>query len=972
MGGITSGIGIFSGIDTRSLIDQLLAISARPKIFAQQRIAQLQVQQSSFLDINSRFSALSTASKAFRLENTFGAMSATSGNEDALTAVASPGALAGSFSFLVDRLVSSQQLLSKGFGDKDTSGIGATSFTFESADGRLDRDMQLADLNGGTGIGRGKIQITEGGGAAVEIDLSKAVTVSDVLNAINNNTSLSVTASTSGGSFVLESTQTLAISSSQGFSTAEDLGIAASSGAGVPLTGSNVFFLSASSSLSILNDGNGVFQDSKIIAAGNAKYDFQLIVDSPGGSGTQETINVNISDVWDFVNGEFEKTDSAVTNLGGVVTRINTAISDAGFSTDLKAQISTDGTRVEITRTDAGGDLQVVENGSTGGNTAADLGLVTTGAVTLGAGGTHAGTRLLAGLNSTLVSNLAGGGTDLGDGVINFVLRNGSSFTANVDVDGSVQELMQKIEADAKAALGSDIVSVTLDQTGTGIVVTDLSGGLGTLNISGTSGTNTALALNIETPLSGVDSDTVSSGSLQHRYLSEATLLSTLNHGRGVSTGTITITDSTGAQAEITIDSGDRSIGDVIKSINASGAIKVQARINDTGDGILLYETGGAIGQEITVTDKNGSVAKSLGIAGKATGDGANNFIDGSFETTVAFDPTDTLEDVARKINDAGADVTASVVNTGSGSNPFKLSLASQFSGTDGRFTLDTGALSLGLNTLETGRDAVVFFGGADPASAELLVSSTNTLDGILNNVTIDLKQTSVDPIDVTITRDNETIEGKVEGFVQSFNDLVSRIDFQTRYDDETEISGPLIGDSTMIGLRTALFNTVFGEAQNVTGTFSRLLEVGISVGSGGVLEFDRDTFREALETDAQSVEALFAERTIKPKTPEPIPGLPGNITVKSTGGDEFTSLGVVGQLEELARTYIDSIDGILTLRGQSLDNQIALQNRRIVQFDKQLDIRRSRLEQQFLAMERAIGQLQNQSGSLQSIGSIR
>ncbi len=574
MSGITTGVGIFSGINTRSLIDQLLAISARPKVFAQRRITQLKIQQSSFLDINSRMSALATASKAFRIDRVFKAMTATSGNKDALSAIASPGAVAGSYSFLIDRLVSSQQLLSKGFADRDATGIGAKVFTFESAQGRLDRDIQLADLNGGTGISRGKIQIKEGTDPAVEIDLSKAITVSDVLDAINNNTTLGVTASVSGGKFVLEhATLEFTVTSSQGYNTAADLMIEGSSSGGVLASTDDVFFLSSGSSLSMLNDGNGVFQDGKIIAAGNAKFDFQIVVDSPGGSGTEETINVNISEMWAFIDDKFEKTETAVTSLGAVIDRINTAIDDAGFSADLNAKISTDGTRIEITRTDAGGDIEIKDNANTGGNTAADLGIVTDGAVSLGAGETLPSTRLLAGLNTTLVSNLAGGSTDMGNGVIEFVLRNGDEFTANVDVDGSVLELMKKIETDAEAALGSDRVSVTLDATGTGIIITDLNSGVGTLTISGTSGTNTALALGIETALSGVDSDTVSSGSLQHRYVSEATLLSSLNHGRGVSTGTFTITDSTGAQAEISIDSGDKSIGDIIKAINSANAI---------------------------------------------------------------------------------------------------------------------------------------------------------------------------------------------------------------------------------------------------------------------------------------------------------------------------------------------------------------------------------------------------------------
>lgn len=73
MSGITSSIGLISGLDTGSLINQLLAIEARPKQLAQQRILQLQGQQAALLDLNSRLSSLKTAATKFRTARVFSA-----------------------------------------------------------------------------------------------------------------------------------------------------------------------------------------------------------------------------------------------------------------------------------------------------------------------------------------------------------------------------------------------------------------------------------------------------------------------------------------------------------------------------------------------------------------------------------------------------------------------------------------------------------------------------------------------------------------------------------------------------------------------------------------------------------------------------------------------------------------------------------------------------------------------------------
>src|SRR5262249_17732419 len=142
------------------LIDQLIAVESRPKILAQQRVLELQQQQAAYLDLNSKLQALQTAAAAFRVNNIFKSNLATSSAPDVLSATASTDAIPRSYQFSVDRMVSTQQVLSRGFASA-TSGLTAGTFTFESAAARLDRDVSLSDLNGGAGIQRGKIVVTD-------------------------------------------------------------------------------------------------------------------------------------------------------------------------------------------------------------------------------------------------------------------------------------------------------------------------------------------------------------------------------------------------------------------------------------------------------------------------------------------------------------------------------------------------------------------------------------------------------------------------------------------------------------------------------------------------------------------------------------------------------------------------------------------------------------------------------------------
>lgn len=954
MSGISSSVGPFSGIDSGSLINQLLAIESRPKILAQQRVAQLQLQQGGFLDINSKLSALRAAAALFRQEKTFRTASAASSDEKVLSATASVGAGAGSYSFLVDRLVTTQQLLSRGFGDKDSVAMGATSFTFESAQARLDRDTALADLNGGAGVERGKILVTDSTGATATVDLSKAITVADVLDAINSNGTAAVTASVSDGQFVIRDTAggNVTVANGLGSTTAASLGIAGS-GAGA-VTGAQVYYLASGTALSILNDGNGVYADNQV---GSAAYDFTITVDT--GSGPT-LVKVNIGDLYD---ADQKKVEGAVSTVGGVLERINGALDAAGFTT-VRASIAADGTRLRISDSASGTtSITVAENSE---STARDLGLL--GSTTTG---TLTGQRVLAGLTSTLSRGINGGTGVGGDGVINFTARDGFAGTLTVSADSTLEQVAAAISAASGTVGGQARLQVAINSKGTGLVITDTTGGSGNLIITGTDGSDTAASLGISTGASGVVSSTVTGSNLQRQYVGRATLLSALNNGKGIGTGRFRITDSTGVIQSIDVSDNQKTVGDLIDLINSRG-LSITARINARGDGVEIIENisgGGTGASKITIEDVNGAVARSLNLAGTAAGTGAENRIDGSYERTVTFEAADTLQEVADKINAAGAGVSVSIIKDGAGSTPYRLNFVGEATGRSGRFLLDSAGLDLGLRTLDAGEDARVFFGSSDPARAIALTRSSNTLDGVIQGVKIDLKSVSADPVTLTISKDTAAIEGKVSAFIAAFNDVVSRVDFQTRYDEETKRSGPLIGDSTALQLRNELYRVVQGQGIGATGTFSRLTDVGIKIGSGGKLELDTERFREAMERDPASVEALFAARE---STTSTTIDLGGGISASDPSGREtFTKLGVVGQLEELGKKYLDSVDGVLIRRGRTLDDQIASQNRRIADMDARLEVRRQVLLRQFTAMERAIGQLQSQQSALAGIGRV-
>src|SRR5690606_20847768 len=115
--------------------------------------------------------------------------------------------------------------------------------------------------------------------------------------------------------------------------------------------------------------------------------------------------------------------------------------------------------------------------------------------------------------------------------------------------------------------------------------------------------------------------------------------------------------------------------------LNSRPNIEIEAAINDTGDGIVIRDVSGGAG-DLIIEDVTGTAAKQLNIDGtfsREEGAPVSEPIvaDGSYEFTVEFEETDTLQQVMTKINNAGVGVTASIVNDGSANSPYRMNFTS-------------------------------------------------------------------------------------------------------------------------------------------------------------------------------------------------------------------------------------------------------------------------------------------------------
>jgi flagellar hook-associated protein 2 len=860
MGRITSGIGLVSGINHKDIIDQLMQLESRPKDLLQTRIDSTNQQKLAFTDLLTRLASIKIFGTSMKKPQTFAAAATTSSDENVLTATAANGAAIGSFQFQVARLVTTQQAVTAGFTDVTSAKVGAGTITVEVGGGEVSSQTPLSQLRGGAGVRRGLFRIADGAGKTAVIDTSAAVTLDDVIKKINTSLDVTVRASVDGDRIKLTDLSggpaTLSVLDLADGHAAEDLGLAGLTPASGVIAGADINFLGRATTLNAVNDGRGVRKAS----SGN---DLAITV---GGS----TINVSLA---------------AAKTIADVIDAINTAA--AGSVT---ASIDPGANGIKLT---AAAAITVANVGDS--KAATDLGIE--GA----AGATLNGKAVLAGMNTVLVGSLNGGqGMTLGS--IQITNAAGQSATVDLSAATTVQQILDAISNSGINVKGA------LNASGNGIQIIDNSTGSASLTIAESGGGTTAADLGI-LGSAAAGANFVSGKNLQRQWVSENTLLSSYNGGKGVSLGKFKITNSNGVSATIDLSGGAKmSLGDVIRDIN-NRAIGVTASINAHGDGLLLSDTAGG-GLRMKVENLEGAAATDLNIAGEtAQGQTA---IDGSFEKTLTLDANDTLTSVQKKLTDLNWGVVSQVINDGSGTAPFRLSLGAKNAGRNARVVFDAGTTKLATRNLVEAQDAAVFLGSADGADPLLITAGKNQLSGVIKGVTIDLHGVSDSPVTLNVTRDTEKLLEQTKKFVDDFNELAAKIKELTKFDPDTKEKGLLLGDATVRTVEASMYsvlNTVVAGA----GKYRILVDVGVKLGQDGQVEFDQDKFRAAYADDPDAVQKLFTTAA----------GALGEATpaAQLNAGRGVRALG--NGLDDLKITFRDGTSAQVSLDGASTLQQI-------------------------------------------------
>ncbi len=804
----------------------------------------------------------------------------------------------GTHSFIPVRQASAQQLTSSLLTSKDQL-VGAGEFVIQQG-GFLDDSVLLDELNGGAGVARGSIRITDRSGSSKTVDLRFAQTVNDVVDAINKADGIQVVASVDGDRFKITDTSsgagTLSVGEVAGGTTASDLGLSAISTSDSSATGTSIQSLSNRTPLGALLDKRGLVFPSSGAAL---KFDLR------NGDSVELTIKLNPNN----------------SSLGDLISAINTA-----GDGQLAASISADGKSLEFQDLTTGSENFTISSPS--GSLASALGVAqsTTEA-------TLRSTPLIAGLNDVLLASL-NGGEGLGT-LGQITLTDRANVSATVDLSDA-KTLGDVINTINQAGNG---VRAQLNRNRTGIEIVGTTGStsnqLSVTNFD--DATETATKLQIAATVS---KDSIDSGSLSKQWINENTQLKDWNQGKGITFGSIRLTDSNGQESAVNlVQLAPKTVGDVIDAINKL-TIGVEAKINETGDGILIVDTAGGSSQLKIVDVGNSTTAKQLGIAGTSREVSVNGQtvqgLDGSRTIRIATTDTTTVSELAENINALETTVSANLLSFGN--TGARLILNGTETGSAGRVAVGSD-LNLGFSETVAAKDALLAYGANESSGGILVSSSDNNFTDVIEGVRLEVLETSTTAVTVTVARNSDGLAKQLNTVVAQFNRVRDKINTDANYDEATKSAGILFGSGSVLRIELAYGRLFTGQISG-SSSINSITQLGVRLNDQGKLEFDESKLNDALANNPEAVQEFFSnERT-----------------------------GFAAKAKEIADSLAGTENGSIISRTQSLQAKIDQNNARIANFTLKLDKQRTRLLTQFYNLEESISKIRNNLNAINSI----
>ncbi|GAA7778768.1 flagellar filament capping protein FliD [Helicobacter pylori] len=180
----------------------------------------------------------------------------------------------------------------------------------------------------------------------------------------------------------------------------------------------------------------------------------------------------------------------------------------------------------------------------------------------------------------------------------------------------------------------------------------------------------------------------------------------------------------------------------------------------------------------------------------------------------------------------------------------------------------------------------------------------TNEVNDVISGVNITLEQTTEPnkPAIISVSRDNQAIIDSLTEFVKAYNELIPKLDEDTRYDADTKIAGIFNGVGDIRAIRSSL-NNVFSYSVHTDNGVESLMKYGLSLDDKGVMSLDEAKLSSVLNSNPKATQDFFY-----------------GSDSKDMGGREIHQEGIFSKFNQVIANLIDGGNAKLKIYEDSLD----------------------------------------------------
>ena len=509
---------------------------------------------------------------------------------------------------------------------------------------------------------------------------------------------------------------------------------------------------------------------------------------------------------------------------------------------------------------------------------------------------------------ATLRTALSGGSISLSDGTNSFTISQSQVNTAGGTSSGG--ETLAGYVAAIESNKPSDFQFDFAVNGTSGVTFTQKTAGTGVLT-SGAGEVNSGVVA--ATPVTGV-------AGIYRSALTASV------------TGTLSVSDGTNS---VSVASATyTNVADQVAAIQAAAGYEdLLFTVSANGNNIdLTYKTTGAISTAPTVSVGGTSQTVTNPTSGVTA-------VNSPVVTKIPVTTT-TPAGVVEAINAANKGVTASLVDTGTGGNNFRIVLSGD-TGIAGTFAV-TSSISddLGFGdadkALQTAQDAVINFEG-------LTISrGSNSVNDVISGTTIDLNGVTSSAVRLNVTSDTSTLKTSLQDVVTVYNSLNSSLDNMGSVKDGSTdtLNGALAGDGSLISyIKNNIRTAVFNESSTKSGNVNALRDLGISIDRSGKMTFDETTYNSMVLNNFDDISKMLTA---------------------GTSNQSAYDTAAKGLSQDIATTLegLTDKDGIVTTRSTNASSVLADHKEELTKLETRMTAVYQRYLSQFTAMESMMASL--------------